>query len=76
MNECKIFSETLYTELAHLFGKSLDLVDMNCGCRPRYLIKRSFRSTLFLALEVNTSLTSLDLSEKYIGDDEANLLFE
>ena len=69
IGEFKLFSEILYTELAHLFGKSLDLVDMSIPC----LATQSF-STLFLALRVNTSLTSLNFSENPIGKEEANSL--
>ena len=73
IDECKHFSETLYTELAHLFGKSLHLVRMDCQRNFRYLSKRSL-STLFLALRVNTSLTTLDLFANCIGDEGANSL--
>ncbi|XP_067050418.1 protein NLRC3-like isoform X4 [Acropora muricata] len=64
------FSEKLYAELVHLFGKSLELVDLN---------GRDFFglfSTLFLALKVNTSLTSLDLYYNFIGDEGAHSLSE
>ena len=72
INKCKLFSETLFTELAHLFGKSLDLLDLTYRSR-RYPLKRLFR-TLFLALRVNTCLTSLDLKGNSIGAEEANSL--
>ena len=72
INECKSFSETLYTELAHSFGESLDLVDLTYSGIP-CLFKRSF-SALFMALTVNTSLTSLDLSLNSIGAEGANSL--
>ncbi|XP_015748270.1 PREDICTED: protein NLRC3-like [Acropora digitifera] len=74
INECKLFSETLYTELAHLFGKNLSLVHMKFEL-PSNSCKGSFR-TLFLALRVNTSLTSLDLSHSPIDDEGANSLSE
>ena len=73
IDECKLFSETLFTELAHFFGETLDLVHMNCQWHFRSGIKRLL-SILFLALRVNTSLTSLNLSSNFIGDEEANSL--
>ena len=72
MDECKLFSETLYIELAYLFGKSLDLVNLTYSLW-RYPLKRSF-STLLLVLRVNTSLTSLHLSLNSFGDEEGNSL--
>ena len=60
IDECKLFSETLYTELAHLFGRTLDLDDMTLEPEPEDWFEASL-STLFLALRVNTSLTSLSL---------------
>ena len=73
IEECKLFSEILYTELAHLFGKSFDFVGISGRSGPWYVLKSSF-STLFLALRVNTSLTSFDLSVTSIGDEGANSL--
>ena len=76
IDECKLFSERLYTELAHLLGKSLHLVGMKFQYNswyPWYLFEGSF-STLFLALRVNTFLTSLDLSRNSIADEGANSL--
>ena len=72
ISECKLFSETMFTELAHSFGKSLDRVELNIS----YMIFPSKVSTLCLALRVNTSLTSLDLSENSIGDEGASSLSE
>ncbi|XP_015769559.1 PREDICTED: protein NLRC3-like [Acropora digitifera] len=72
IDECKLFSETLYTELAHMFGKSLDLVDLTYF-GSHYRFKRSL-STLFLVLRVNTSLTSLNLSWNSIGTETAYFL--
>ena len=72
MDECKLFSETLYTELAHIFGKSLDLVDL-FYFDSFHRFQRSL-STLFLALRVNTSLTSLTLLQNSIGAEGANSL--
>ena len=76
IDECKLSSETLYTKLAHLFGRGLVLVDIELEryyLHLRRLGKESF-STIFLALTVNTSLTSLDLSFISIGDEGANSL--
>ena len=75
MSECKLFSETPYRELARIFGKSLDLVDLTCSSGLPYPFEISLR-TLSLALTVNTSLTSLDLSENYIGNEGAISLCE
>ena len=72
INECKLFSETLYTELAHLFGKSLHLVHMEVLV-VNHSGKKSL-STLSLALTVNTSLTSLDFSCYDIDYEGANSL--
>ena len=77
IDECKLFSRTLYTELAHLFGRSLDLVGMTWEPEPWYpwdLFEPSLR-TLFLALKVNTSVTSLSLHDcSHIGAEEDNSL--
>ena len=72
MDECKLFSETLFTKLAHLFGESLDLekVVLSDLCFHLSL------GALSLALRVNTSLTYLDLSENLIDDEGANSLSE
>ena len=74
IDECKLFSETMYTELALSFGKSLDLVDLTCSDWP--FLSNSSLSTLCLALRVNTSLTSLYLSKTFIRDKGANSLSE
>ncbi|XP_044178222.1 uncharacterized protein LOC122960220 [Acropora millepora] len=69
IDECKPFSETMFTELAHSFGKSLDRVELDFS--PWFFepaLNQSF-STLCLTLRVNTSLTSLDLSRNSIGDE-------
>ena len=73
ISECKPFSETMYTELAHLFGKSLDLVELTDS--ESLFLSNSF-STLCLALKVNTSVTSLYLSENTIGEEGAHSLSE
>ncbi|XP_067050414.1 protein NLRC3-like [Acropora muricata] len=70
ISESELFSEKLYAELVHLFGKSLELVDLNGRDFFRLF------STLFLALKVNTSLTSLDLYYNFIGDEGAHSLSE
>ncbi|XP_044170646.1 nucleotide-binding oligomerization domain-containing protein 2-like [Acropora millepora] len=69
ISESALFSKNLYAKLAHLFGKSLELVDLNW----RDFFHRLF-STLFLALRVNTSLTSLDLSHNSIPHEAAHPL--
>jgi len=74
MDECKLLSEPLYTELAHIFGQSLDLMDLTF-CRLHSSLKISF-SALFVALGVNNSLTSLDLCNNCINDEGANSLSE
>ena len=71
--ECKFFSETQCTELVHFFGKSLDLIDITIRSYFLHAIKRLL-SVLFLALRVNTSLTSLNLSHNFIRNEEAYFL--
>ena len=76
IDECKLFSETMFTKLAHSFGKSLDRVELEFS---RWFFAPESKlslSTLCLALRVNTSLTSLDLSQNSIGDEGASYLFE
>ena len=70
MDECKLFSETLYTELAYIFGNSLDLVHLSHFSYP---YKPSF-SAVFLALRVNSSLASLNWYGNSIGGEGANSL--
>ena len=72
IDECKLFSETLYKELANVLGENLDLVEINFVLL-RMFWKASF-STLFLALRVNTSLRSLNLSGNFFGNEVANSL--
>ena len=74
LDECKLFSETMYAELALSFGKSLDIVDLTYSDWP-FLFNSSL-STLCLALGVNTSLNSLDLYGNFIGHKGANSLSE
>ncbi|XP_015757684.1 PREDICTED: uncharacterized protein LOC107337083 isoform X2 [Acropora digitifera] len=76
IDNCKLYSINLYTELADLFGKSLHLVAMDFqydSWYPWYLFEGSF-STLFLTLRANTSLTSLHLSRNSIADEGATSL--
>ena len=76
IDECKLFSETMFTELAHSFGKSLDRVQLYFS--PWFFAPASKQSlsTLCLALTVNTSLTSLHLMDNSIGDEGASSLSE
>ncbi|XP_015756490.1 PREDICTED: uncharacterized protein LOC107335955 [Acropora digitifera] len=74
IEECKLFSETMYTELALSFGESLDLVEFDCS--RWFFLSNSSLSTLCLALKVNTSLTSLHLSGNRIKDEGAKSLSE
>ena len=76
IDECKLFSETLWKNLAHLFGKSLDLIDIEFRNNfwPFHNFGHESFSTLFLALTVNTSLTSLNLSDNSICYETANSL--
>ena len=71
--ECKLSSETMFTKLAHSFGKSLDLVEL--GFPDLYYV-RVLLSPLYLALRVNTSLTSLHFGSNSIGDEGASSLSE
>ena len=73
IDECKLFSETLYTELACFLGKNLDIIRIDFRCPPRRLIKLS-PSTIFLALRVNTSVTFLTLFRNCIDAEGANSL--
>ena len=76
IDECKLFSETMFTELAHSFGKSLDRVELDFSSgffAPKF--KQSL-CTLCLALRVNTSLTSLDLRDNSIAAEGASSLSE
>ena len=76
IDECKLFSETMFTELAHSFGKSLDRLELDFS--PRFFASASKQSlsTLCLPLRVNTSLTFLDFSDNSIGDEGASSLSE
>ena len=71
ISETELFSKNLYAELAQLFGKSLELVDL----KERHFFHPLFLA-LFLALRVNTSLTSLDLRYNLIDDEGASSLSE
>ena len=74
IDECKLFSEIMYTELALLFGESLDLVDLMSV--NWFFVSNSSLSTLCLALKVNTSVSSLNLPMNSIGVEGANSLSE
>ena len=72
ISESDLFSKNLYAELAHLFGKSLKLVDLNV---LGFFYSRLL-STLFFALRVNTSVTSLYLHVSVIRNEVAHSLSE
>ena len=76
IDECKLFSETMFTKLAHSFGKSLDRKKLAV---PPWVFKppskQSF-SVVCLALRVNTSLSSLCLHDNSIDDKRASSLSE
>ena len=80
ISQCGFFSETMFIELAHLFGKRLDRVHMTC--RFPFFSSNPFLQTILplytlcLALTVNTSLTSLDLSRTVSANEGANVLSE
>ena len=76
IDECKLFSETMFTKLAHSFGKSLDRVELDFPPWFFALASNQSLSTLCLALRVNTSLTSLHLRDNSIGDEGASSLSE
>ena len=67
VEDCKLCTETLYTKLARVFGKTLDHVDTSYGVGfvP-------FR-TLCLALTVNSTVTELDLGP-FLFPEDANFL--
>ena len=71
IRETELFSKKLYAELAQLFGKSLKLVDLYA---PSFF-QPLFRA-LFLALRVNTSLSSLNLRCNSIDVEGASSLSE
>ena len=74
IDECKLFSETMHTELAFSFGESLDLVDLAIHDNHDWL--EPSLSPLCLALRVNTSLTSLNLCAYSAGDEGTKSLSE
>ena len=74
ISECKLFSETMYTELALSFGESFDILDWDCSFW--FNMFNSSLSTLCLALRVNTSLTFLDLRFNSIANEGAHSLSE
>ena len=76
IDECKLFSETMFTKLAHSFGKSLDRVELDFFEWFHAPASDQSLSTLCLALRVNTSLTSLHLRHNSIGDEGASSLSE
>ncbi|XP_068699929.1 protein NLRC3-like isoform X3 [Montipora foliosa] len=67
IGECKTCSENLYTKLAYTFGKILDLTEIRIYSRPSI-------AAFFQALAVNTSLTTLNLSRKFIRHEGATSL--
>ena len=73
ISETELFSKNLYAELAQLFGKSLERVDLTVYMC--HFFHRLF-GTLFLALKVNTSLTSLSLRSNAIAAEGAHSLSE
>ncbi|XP_044178001.1 nucleotide-binding oligomerization domain-containing protein 2-like isoform X2 [Acropora millepora] len=76
IDECKVFSETMFTKLAHSFGKSLDRVEVEFSRWFFAPASKQSLSTLCLALRVNTSLTCLHLLDNAIGDEGASSLSE
>ena len=66
IGECKTCSENLFTKLANTFGKSLDLTEIGIPFMSRTRI-----AAFSQALAVNTSLTTLNLSDNYIGAEGA-----
>ncbi|XP_068753259.1 nucleotide-binding oligomerization domain-containing protein 2-like [Montipora capricornis] len=69
IGECKTCSENLFTKLANTFGKSLDLTEI-----PIYLGSRTRIAAFSQAVAVNTSLTTLNLSENFFGAEAATSL--
>ncbi|XP_068756025.1 protein NLRC3-like [Montipora capricornis] len=64
IGECKTCSINLYTKLAYTFGEILDLTEIRVESRTSI-------PAFSQALAVNTSLTTLVLSENSIGDEGA-----
>ncbi|XP_068699968.1 nucleotide-binding oligomerization domain-containing protein 2-like isoform X2 [Montipora foliosa] len=69
VEECKACSENLYTKLIYAFGKSLDLTKVVIDLASRTRI-----ATFSQVLTVNTSITTLKLSDNSIGDANATSL--
>ena len=67
IEECKTCSENLHTKLVYAFGKSLDLSEIVLDLASRTQI-----ATFSQILAVNTSLTALDLTYNFIGDEGAS----
>ncbi|XP_068699981.1 nucleotide-binding oligomerization domain-containing protein 2-like isoform X2 [Montipora foliosa] len=69
IGESKTCSENLFTKLANTFGESLDLTEIRIDFKSGTSI-----AAFSQALTVNTSLTTLDLSGSFIGDEGATSL--
>ena len=74
ISETELFSKNLYAELAQLFGKSLKIVGLDLTWL--HFLFHPLLLVLFLALRVNTSLTSLNLSHNSIHAERAHSLSE
>ena len=73
INECKTCSGDLSTKLARIFGRSLDLVDMDV----RHVSSRwdnEFIGTFFQALAFNSTVRNLKLLEWAFSTEATNLL--
>ena len=69
IGECKTCSENLYTKLAYTFGKILDWTEIRI-----HFVSRTSIAAFSQALAVNTSLTTLYLSQNSIGAEGATSL--
>ena len=69
IEECKTWSENLYTKLTYSFGKSLHLTEIRI-----YFESRTRIAAFSQAFAVNTSLTTLKLSHSFIGAEGATSL--
>ena len=72
IDEYKTCSGDLYTKLVRTFGESLQL--HHVVAKSSIFLNIEFIEMFYQALRVNTSLSSLDLSCNFIGDEGANSL--
>ena len=75
IDECKTFSEDLYTKLACTFGESLDLSDVIVSPLSSFLGNDSIGTFIF-SLTFNSTISNLKLFEWQLSTEVTNLLAE